>query len=516
MISIKRALISVSNKEGLEDLGQALAKHDVSVISTGGTAAALKKIGVAVTEVQDVTGFPECLDGRVKSMHPKIHAGILADRSNPAHMAEIRELRVEPIDLVVVNLYPFENAAEKSGLNRAQLIEQIDIGGPTMLRAAAKNAAHVVVVSDPADYPEIIAGLDAGGISKEFAASLAIKVFRHTAIYDGAITARLEKEEPERSDDLGPRIPLAMLRVATLRYGENPHQRGAVYRPAGQAPTGLAALKQLQGKELSYNNYLDMEAAYKLVHAFSDSAVVVVKHLNPCGVGFDSDPEKAYRRALATDPLSAFGGIVALNRPLTKSAAGAMGEIFLEVIIAPEVEPAALETLEKKKNLRVIQALPDRPPLGFDIRSVSGAWLIQSPDTEVGDTERKCVTKRAPTPAESKAMERAWIMARYAKSNTIVIGGENGLVGLGCGQTSRVDAVKQAGERAARADLADSVRVLASDAFFPFRDGIDAAAKAGATAIIQPGGSVKDKEVIQAADKHGMAMVFTHRRTFRH
>jgi len=516
MIRIRRALVSVSDKTGLPELGRALAGAGVQVISTGGTAAALREAGVEVIPVDAVTSFPECLDGRVKTLHPKIHAGVLADRSKPEHLEQVRELGVELIDLVVVNLYPFESAGEREGISDAELIEQIDIGGPTLLRAAAKNAEHVVAVCDPADYGTVIEGLGPDGVAPEVSRALGAKVFVRTAAYDGAIAARLGASVPAPGKGLPERLPLSLQRVASLRYGENPHQQGAVYRPAGLAAAGLAALRQLQGKELSYNNFLDMQAAFGLVHAFPEAAVVVVKHLNPCGVGFDEDAERAYRRALAADPLSAFGGIVALNRPLTAAAAAAMKETFLEVIVAPRVEPGAREVLGTKKNLRVVEASPAPPPLGLELRAVAGAWLVQTPDGEAGDTGRKTATRRAPTEAEARALERAWIMVRHAKSNAIVIGALDGIVGLGCGQTSRVDAVKQAAERARRAELPDGVRVLASDAFFPFRDGIDAAAEAGATAVIQPGGSVRDEEVIAAADEHGMAMVFTGRRSFRH
>jgi phosphoribosylaminoimidazolecarboxamide formyltransferase/IMP cyclohydrolase len=514
MIAIRRALVSVYDKTGLDELGKALAAAGVEVISTGGTAARLRESGVRVTDVSEVTGFPECLDGRVKTLHPKVHAGILADRSKPEHLEQIRKLEVEPIDLVVVNLYPFEAAAEREGIGRAELIEEIDIGGPTILRAASKNADHVVPVCDPADYPAVIAALGGGGVPVDLSRRLAAKVFTVTAAYDAAIAARLAPEAA--ADALPSRLPLGLRRVARLRYGENPHQRGALYRPAGLPPDGLAALNQLQGKELSYNNYLDLDAAYRLAAAFPRGTAVVVKHLNPCGVGFDEDAERAYRRALAADPVSAFGGIVALNRPLTAAAASAMKEIFLECIVAPEVEPAALEVLAAKKNLRVVTARFAAPPLGLEIRSVAGAWLVQSADGPQGDVERRTATRRAPTPAETEALERAWIMVRNAKSNAIVIAAGDGMLGLGCGQTNRVDAVRQAAERADKVDVNPGVKVLASDAFFPFRDGIDAAAAAGATAIIQPGGSIRDDEVIAAADEHGMAMVFTGRRCFRH
>jgi len=515
MIAIRRALVSVYDKTGLDELGKALAAAGVEVVSTGGTAARLRESGVRVTDVSEVTGFPECLDGRVKTLHPKIHAGILADRSKPEHLEQIRKLEVEPIDLVVVNLYPFEAAAEREGIGRAELIEEIDIGGPTVLRAASKNADHVVPVCDPADYPAVIAAVGKGGVPVELSRRLAAKVFTVTGAYDAAIAARLTAGETA-AEELPARLPLGLRREAALRYGENPHQRGALYRPAGMKPVGLAALDQLQGKALSYNNYLDLDAAFRLAAAYDFGTAVVVKHLNPCGVGFDEDPEKAYRRALAADPVSAFGGIVAVNRPLTAAAAAAMKEIFLECIVAPEVEPAALEVLASKKNLRVVTARFAGPPLGLEIRSVSGAWLAQSPDGPEGDTERKVATRRAPTPAENEALERAWIMVRNAKSNAIVIAAADGMLGLGCGQTNRVDAVRQAAERAARVEVDPPVRVLASDAFFPFRDGLDAAAAAGATAVIQPGGSIRDEEVIAAADEHGIAMVFTGRRCFRH
>jgi len=512
MIHVRRALISVSDKRGLPELGKALAAGGADVISTGGTAAALRAAGVAVTDVAEVTGFPECLDGRVKTLHPHVHAGILADRSKPEHMARIRELGVAPIDLVVVNLYPFETAAERPGIAPDDLIEEIDIGGPSMLRAAAKNGAHVAVVCDPDDYPELIAALAGGGVAPEFARRLAAKVFVHTAVYDAAIAAALTpgSREPE------PRLPLGLIRTASLRYGENPHQRGALYRPAGRAAAGLAALEQFQGKELSYNNYLDMDAAFRLANAFGHPACIIVKHQNPCGVGFAEDMAAAYRRALDADPVSAFGGVVALNRPLTATAAEAMAELFLEVIVAPEVEPAARAVLARKKNLRVVRARPSDPPLGLEIRSVLGGWLVQTPDGPDGDDRRRVVTERAPGAEETLALERAWTMVRYVRSNAIVLADEHGILGLGCGQTNRVDAVRHAADRNRQNRVQAARVVLASDAFFPFRDGVEAAVEAGATAIIQPGGSVRDEEVIAAANEHGVAMIFTGRRSFRH
>ena len=516
MIVIRRALISVSDKTGLAELGRALAAAKVDVLSTGGTAAALRDAGVDVRDVASVTGFPECLDGRVKTLHPKIHAGLLADRSNPKHLEEAKSLEVELIDLVVVNLYPFERVAEEAGKSWKDLIQQVDIGGPTMLRAAAKNSDHVAVVCDPADYPVVIEALARGGLSPEASRELAVKVFRRTAAFDALIAARLGREAGLVDELLPERWQVPFAKVATLRYGENPHQAAALYRPAGRPPSGWAALKQQQGKELSYNNYLDMQAAYGLASAFKDGAAVVVKHLNPCGVGFDENMEKAYRRALAADPVSAFGGIVALNRPLTEAAALAMGEIFLEVIVAPRIEPDAIQALAGKKNLRLVEAQPDGPPFGVEIRSVSGGWLVQTPDGEAVDVERRSVGRRPPSEGERQALERAWVIVRHARSNAIVIADELGLVGLGSGQTSRVDAVEQAGQKAKRAEVGPGLRVLASDAFFPFRDGIDAAKAAGVSAIIQPGGSVRDAEVIAAADEHGMAMIFTSRRSFRH
>jgi phosphoribosylaminoimidazolecarboxamide formyltransferase/IMP cyclohydrolase len=514
MIQVRRALLSVSDKTGIVELGEALAAAGAELLSTGGTAKVLREAGLAVTDVSDVTGFPECLDGRVKTLHPNIHGGILADRSKPAHLETLETLGIGPIDLVAVNLYPFEWVAEKPGTDRATLIENIDIGGPSMIRAAAKNGDHVVVLCDPADYDEVIASL-AEGVDPALAGRLAAKSFVHTAAYDAAIAAALNPGLTT-GEALPEHLPLGLVESAPLRYGENPHQRGMLYRPAGIVPAGFAALEQFQGKALSYNNYLDMHAAYGLAAAFDDPVAVIVKHQNPCGVGFAASMTDAYRRALDADPVSAFGGVVALNRPLTAEAAELMAEIFLEVIVAPAVEDGVKDVLARKKNLRVVQADPSGPPLGVEIRPVMGGWLVQTPDGNEGDTERKVVTKRAPTGEEMRALERAWVMVRHVRSNAIVLADEDGILGLGCGQTNRVDAVAHAAARDAANRVETKVRVLASDAFFPFRDGLDAAAGAGATAVIQPGGSVRDEEVIAAADEHGIAMVFTGRRSFRH
>ena len=383
MIKIRRALISVSDKTGVVELGQTLQEAGVAVLSTGGTAKALREGGVRVTDVSDVTRFPECLEGRVKT----VHAGILADRSKPEHLDQLRELNVEPIDLVVVNLYPFEETVDRGVSDPAQLVEKIDIGGPTMLRAAAKNHTGVVVVCDPEDYPRLTAELaERGGVSRELSRTLAAKVFRHTGVYDAAISAALGAED--LNPDQG-RWPLGLVAAATLRYGENPHQKGALYRPAGEKPQGFASLKQLQGKALSYNNYLDMYAAYGLAGAFRDPTAVIVKHQNPCGVGFDADMAVAFQRALDADPVSAFGGVVALNQPLTPEAAQAMTQLFLEVIVAPQVEAGALEVLGKKKNLRVIECEPAPPPLGLEVRPVMGAWLVQTQDSARGVGARR-------------------------------------------------------------------------------------------------------------------------------
>jgi len=514
MIRIRRALVSVYDKTGLETLGAALAGAGVEVVSTGGTAERLRATGANVLDVGDVTGFPECLDGRVKTLHPAIHAGVLADRTRESHRAQLERLGISGIDLVVVNLYPFEDVSERPGTTHAERIEQIDIGGPTVLRAAAKNAGSVVPVCDPADYPEIIAALGADGVAPERSRALAAKVFLRTAAYDAAIARALDPELTGRG--LPSRLPLGLKEAASLRYGENPHQHGKLYRPAGVPPEGFAALEQFQGKELSYNNYLDLDAAYRLATAFEHPAAVVVKHQNPCGVGFHHAMDAAFARALDADPVSAFGGVVALNRALTRAAAERMAERFLEVIAAPEVEPAALDVLGRKKNLRVVRARAAAPPWNVEIRAVMGGWLVQTPDGPGGDTERRTATRRAPTDTERLALERAWIMVRHVRSNAIVLGDTGGILGLGCGQTNRVDAVSHAAARRAAARVAPDCVVLASDAFFPFRDGIDAAARAGATAVIQPGGSVRDEEVIAAADEHGMAMVFTGRRSFRH
>lgn len=514
MIRIRRALVSVSDKTGLDELARGLVERGVEILSTGGTALRLRELGHPATDVSAVTGFPECLDGRVKTLHPRIHGGILADRSKPEHLRMIEELGIGLIDLVVVNLYPFEAAAEMPGIARPDLIEQIDIGGPSMIRAAAKNGDHVAVVCDPADYPLILDAVRGGGLSPDRSRALAAKAFHHTAAYDAAIATALRPAG--QAEQLPVRLPLGLVAAARLRYGENPHQQGTLYRPGGLPAAGFAALRQLQGKELSYNNFLDMDAAYRLVNAFGDGTAVIVKHQNPCGVGFHEDAAVAYRRALAADPVSAFGGVVALNRPLTADAAESMAEIFLEVIVAPKVEKEVAAVLEKKKNLRVVEARPAPPPLGVEIRAVMGGWLVQTPDGETGDDARRTVTRRQPTEDERVALERAWTMVRYVRSNAIVLADDEGILGLGSGQTNRVDAVRHAAERKAQNRIEPRVVVLASDAFFPFRDGVEAAVKAGATAIIQPGGSVRDEEVIAAADEHGMAMVFTGRRSFRH
>ena len=514
MIKVKRALISVTDKTGIESLGQGLHQAGVEILSTGGTAAKLRDSGVDVVDVSDVTQFPECLDGRVKTLHPNVHAGILADRSNTNHLDQLTQLGVKGIDLVVVNLYAFEKTAEQDGVTRSRLIESIDIGGPTMLRAGAKNADHVAVVCDPADYEQILSAIREGGIPVELSHRLAAKVFRQTAAYDSAISGALSSRDHWAG--LPERLPVGLVKTKSLRYGENPHQKAALYRPGGLQAEGFAGLDQLQGKELSYNNFLDMHAAYGLAVDFKEPACVIVKHQNPCGVGFNRDMASAFSRALDADRVSAFGGVVALNQTLTAAAAEAMTQLFLEVIVAPEVDDGALAVLGKKKNLRVVRVQPSGTPGGMEIRPVMGGWLLQTSDSSHGDSERNVVTERKPTDAENRALEHAWTMVRHVRSNAIVLGDENGILGLGSGQTNRVDAVAHAHQRMEANHVNPSVVVLASDAFFPFRDGLDNAAKAGVTALIQPGGSVRDEEVIAAANEHNIAMVFTGRRSFRH
>jgi phosphoribosylaminoimidazolecarboxamide formyltransferase/IMP cyclohydrolase len=483
------------------------------VVSTGGTQRALADAGVPVSAVADVTGFPEILDGRVKTLHPRIHGGILADRDKEAHLAQLEEHTIAPIELVVVNLYPFAHTVANPQATPAEIIEMIDIGGPCMVRAAAKNHTHVAVVVDPADYAEVLAAIEGAGLDGAGRRRLAYKAFAHTQAYDAAIARWLaqasgaEVEYPER-------IELAIERELLPRYGENPHQSAAVYRHAG-GPGVLGGMRQLQGKELSWNNLLDADAARKLVALFAEPAVAIVKHNNPCGVGRGANLSEAYARALATDPVSAFGSIVALNRGADRAAAEAMRELFIEVLIAPGFSPEALAVFDAKKNLRLIESPLYTPAPGQpELRAIDGGFLAQPPDARADDAGAwTCPTRRQPSAEERRALAFAWDVARYVKSNAIVLTNQVQTVGIGAGQMSRVDSCRLAIEKA-RLPVAGSV--AASDAFFPFRDGLDLLAQAGVTAVVQPGGSKRDEELVAAADEHGLAMLITGTRHFRH
>jgi phosphoribosylaminoimidazolecarboxamide formyltransferase/IMP cyclohydrolase len=512
---IRRALLSVSDKTGLEELASTLSAKGVELVSTGGTARALRAAGIEVRDVSAVTGAPEILDGRVKTLHPGVHGGILARRDVPGHLATLEAHGLAAIDLVVVNLYPFE-ATLAAGAAFADCVEQIDVGGPAMIRAAAKNHDGVAVVVDPADYKELLAELALkGGTEGAFRRRLAAKAFARTAAYDAAIHAWLAREIGEEFPE---RVVLAGERKQSLRYGENPHQRAAFYAASGARPAGLAAASQLQGKELSFNNLNDTDAALALVTEFDEPAVAIIKHANPCGVAVGGTIAEAYRKALASDPLSAFGGIVACNRPLDQEAAAEIARIFTEVVVAPGVDEAARALFAAKPALRLLtlDELPDPITMGHDIKWLMGGFLAQDRDTaRLLPSQLHVATRRAPTEAELADLLFAWKVVKHVKSNAIVLARGGATVGVGMGQTSRVDAVHLAARRAAE-HAGSRPCVVASDAFFPFADGLLAAIEAGATAAIQPGGSVRDHEVVEAADKAGIAMVFTGIRHFRH
>jgi len=520
---VRTALVSCFDKTGVPELAAALAARGVRIVSTGSTAATIRAAGVEVVEVADLTGFPECLGGRVKTLHPRVHAGILADRSEPDHVTQLDELGIDPIDLVVVNLYPFEQTVA-SGADDADVVEMIDVGGPTMLRAAAKNHGSVGVVVDPADHARVLAELaEHDGLSTELRTELAATAFRHTAAYDAAIAtwfARRVERAAETADEVAaPGLPPAFLglpldRVASLRYGENPHQRAGLYRLPGTR-RGVASARQLGGKELSFNNLLDTHAAWSLVAEFDDPAVVIIKHTNPAGVAVASTLLEAYERALAGDPVSAFGGIVALNRPVDEATARAITGVFTEVVVAPGYSAAARGVLAAKTNLRVLEhADAARPSPDWQVRSIDGGLLVQTTDAgaEPWDTWRTVSARPLDAVLEAD-LRLAWIVAKHASSNAIVAARDRQIVGVGAGQMSRVDSVRLAVERAGGRQQG---AVAASDAFFPFRDAVDALAAAGIVAIVQPGGSVRDEEVIAAADEHGITMVLTGRRHFRH
>ncbi len=518
--TIKRALISVTDKTGIAEFAKELRKYGVEILSTGGTATHLRQNGIEVVDVSAYTGFPEMMDGRLKTLHPVIHGGILALRDNEDHLKSLQEHKIGLIDMVIINLYRFEETIEKPGVTMAHAIENIDIGGPTMLRAAAKNYRFVTVVTDPADYSVIAQELasEGGRISETTNYQLAVKVFQLTARYDGAISNYLGRFTTAGGEAavFPATISLQFSKAQDLRYGENPHQKAAFFRELTPPPLSIASARQLQGKELSYNNIMDADAAWQMICDFSRPGAVIIKHANPCGAAVSDDAATAYVKAMATDPVSAFGGIVALNRPVDRALAQELVKTFLEVIIAPEFNEDAMTILQAKQNVRLL-AIPGNPaalPGGLDLRRVGGGILVQDRDTDTFDIrEAKVVTKRKPTEAEYAALDFAWRVVKHVKSNAIVIAGKEQLVGVGAGQMSRVDSVRIARMKSL---LPTQGCVLASDAFFPFRDGLDMAAEAGITAVIEPGESLRDAEVIQAADEHNMAMIFTGRRHFKH
>jgi len=525
-IKIRRALLSVSDKSGIVDLGKALAGHGVELVSTGGTASALRDAGLEVRDISDLTGFPEMMDGRVKTLHPKVHGGLLAVRDDAGHMASADEHAIGMIDLVVVNLYPFLQTVMK-GAQRPEIIENIDIGGPSMVRSAAKNHAFVAIVTDPGDYAELLAELrENGGTSLDFRKRLAARAFAATATYDGMIASWFGFGDQQQ---LFPEtLPITLKHAAGLRYGENPHQQAAFYAPAGPSTPGIGQARQVQGKELSYNNLNDADAALELISEFRDAgpSVVIVKHANPCGVASGATLEQAYAAAFACDTVSAFGGIIALNRTLDEATARAIAGIFTEVVVAPDADEAALAIFAAKKNLRLLLtgALPDPKRGGITAKSITGGWLVQSRDNgAIAEADLKVVTKRQPTPTELADCLFAWKVAKHVKSNAIVYARDGSTAGIGAGQMNRLESAriaawkaKDAAEKAGWATPRTIGSAVASDAFFPFADGLLAAVEAGATAVIQPGGSIRDDEVIAAADEAGLAMVFTGMRHFRH
>ncbi len=527
---IKQALLSVSDKTGILEFARALRALNISLLSTGGTAKLLAANGVEVTEVADYTGFPEMLDGRVKTLHPKVHGGILARRDFPEHVAALQQHGIPTIDMVVVNLYPFQQTVAKDECTLADAIENIDIGGPTMLRSAAKNHKDVVVLCDPADYGWVLAEMKANdnevGYDAKF--ELAKKVFAHTAQYDGAITNYLTALGADRQHATRSSYPqtlnLHFEKVQDMRYGENPHQSAAFYRELAPAAGLLANYTQLQGKELSYNNIGDSDAAWECVKTFeapadaaAAAACVIVKHANPCGVALGADPLEAYSKALQTDPTSAFGGIIAFNRELDGKAAQAVAKQFVEVLIAPSFSAEARQVFAAKQNVRLLQIPLADAVNAYDCKRVGGGLLLQSPDAEnITAAGLKVVSKKQPTPQQLQDLMFAWRVAKFVKSNAIVFCGNGMTLGVGAGQMSRVDSARIASIKAQNAGLSLAGSAVASDAFFPFRDGLDVVVQAGATSVIQPGGSMRDQEVIDAADEQGVVMLFTGVRHFRH
>ena len=557
---IERALISVSDKTGIVELAKALTRFGAEIISTGGTARTLRENGIEVTDVSDVTGFPEMMDGRVKTLHPKIHGALLALRDNRAHIASLSEHGIKPIDMVVVNLYPFEQTIAKEGVRLEEAIENIDIGGPAMIRSASKNFRDVAVITDPQSYEGVIEELNKqnGSLSQTTRRRLAALAYTRTASYDLAISSYLAKQlsdddlafleplnplgglvfiesseglEHDEDDAFSEGVSIELAKISDLRYGENPHQKAALYSTSETG--GIAWAERLQGKEMSYNNYVDADAAWQLVNDIDELAVAVIKHTNPSGVGVGETNEEAYRRALSTDPVSAFGGIVAFNRKVDAAVARSVIEVFSEVIVAPAFDGEALDVFRSKKNLRVLKVTRGNPSErgprrsisergagsegALQYKQISGGFLVQDEDNhKLKFDHLKFVSERKPTDAEIRSMLFAWTVSKHVKSNAIVLADENQTLGVGAGQMNRVDSIRIAAMRAGRFNLPLKGAALASDAFFPFRDNVDEAAKLGITAIIQPGGSIKDEESIAAANEHGIAMVFTGVRHFKH
>jgi phosphoribosylaminoimidazolecarboxamide formyltransferase/IMP cyclohydrolase len=516
MEPIQRALISVSDKTGILEFAIELQKTGVEILSTGGTADLLRKGGVPVIQVSDYTGFPEMMDGRIKTLHPRVHGGILARRDVPEHVKAMEDHGIRPIDLVVINLYPFEETVARKDCSLEDAIENIDIGGPAMVRSAAKNFKDVVVLVNPADYSLILEEVKAGTVTLETRSRLCRDAFAHTARYDSLISTYLTERRQEESD-YPPLLNQPFEKVQELRYGENPHQSAALYKESSPLPSDIVSAQQLQGKELSFNNFIDLNAAWELVKEFDKGVVVIIKHTNPCGVAQGEDQLKAFIVAREVDPTSAFGGILGFNRPVTAKTAEEITKNFVEAVVAPGFEPEALKLFASKKNVRLMQM----PELGytqdtgkFDLKRIGGGLLVQSRDSLTYiEGQIKVVSERKPDDREMEDMKFAWIVAKHVKSNAIIYAKDQEIIGIGAGQMSRVDSARVAVEKA-RKPLQGGV--MASDAFFPFRDSIDEAAKNGITAIISPGGSIRDEEVLQAASEHNIAMVFTGTRHFKH
>jgi phosphoribosylaminoimidazolecarboxamide formyltransferase/IMP cyclohydrolase len=517
MASLQRALISVSDKTGVVEMAKGLAAAGAEILSTGGTAKVLRDAGVTVIDVAAYTGSPEILDGRVKTLHPKIHGGLLGRRSLPAHVDQMKQHQIGPIDVVVVNLYPFEATISKPTCTLDEAIENIDIGGPSMLRSAAKNHEDVLVVVDPSDYARVLEAVNSNTVTSAFRRELAMKVFQHTARYDSLIAGYLEKQTQGEAVKFPKILSLQFELAETLRYGENPHQQGAFYRELLSQEPSVSRGKILHGKAMSYNNFLDANSALELVKEFEETVVAIIKHNNPCGVALGSSPVDAYVKARETDPVSAFGGVIAFNRPVDLPAAKEITATFVEVVIAPGFAEEALAELKRKKDLRLLEVGPltKTTPEGYDLKRLVGGLIVQDRDLGVlNDLQSLPVpTVRKPTDQEYAACAFAWKVCKHVKSNAIIYAKAGQTVGIGAGQMSRIDSVKLA---AMKAQISVKGCVMASDAFFPFRDGLDAAAQAGITAVIQPGGSIRDAEVVKAADEHGLAMIMTGMRHFRH